>query len=82
MHINFMYMMAQIYSFCVDISFHYASYIVEEIHIGLVGIVKSKVENIFGHYSLLMHMFLFKGVTYFEKEMVLNREHEGEALPI
>ena len=31
---------------------------------------------------MLMHMFLFKGVTYFEKEMQLTREHEGEPLPI
>ena len=66
----------------MDIIFDFASYIAEEIHIGLNGIAKRNVEKIFGHYSLLMHMFLFKGLTYFEKEMVLNREHEGEALPI
>jgi hypothetical protein len=82
MPIKFMYMMTQISSFCVNIVFDFVSYIVEEINIGLVGIEKSKKEKAFGHYSLLMHMFLFKGVTYFEKEMVLNEEHEGEALPV
>ena len=72
MPIKFMYMMTQISSFDVDIIFYFSSYIVEEIHVGLVGIVKGKVEITFGHYSLLMHMFFFKGFTYFEKEMIIN----------
>ena len=80
MPIIFMYMITQISSFGVDVIFDFASYIVEEILTSLVGIVKGKVDNFFGHYSLLTHMFLFKGVTYFGKEMNLNREHEGEAL--
>ena len=66
----------------MDIIFDFASYIVEEIHIGLVGIAKSKVENIFCHYSLLMQMSLFKGVAYFVKEMVLNTKHQREALSV
>ena len=78
MPIKFMYMMTQIYSFGVDIIFDFASYIVEEINIRLVGIAKIKVEKTFGHYSLLVHMLLFKGVTYFEKEMVLNWKYEEE----
>ena len=59
--IKFMYMLIQISSFGVDIIFDFTSYLVEEIHMGLVRIVKGKVEKTFGHYSLLMHMFLFKG---------------------
>lgn len=43
MPINFMYIMDQISSFGVDIIFDFSSYIVEEIHIRLVGIAKSKV---------------------------------------
>ena len=82
MPVSLMYMMVQIASFGVEIIFDFTSYLAEEIHPGLVGIAKGKVQKAFGHYSLLMHMFLFKGVTYFGKEMVLNREHEGEALPI
>ena len=82
MPIKFMYMMTQISSFGVDIIFDFASYIAKEIHIVLNGIAKRKVEKIFGHYSLLMHMFLFKEVTYFKKEMVLNKEDEGETLPV
>lgn len=78
--VKFMYMMAWISSFGVDIFVDFASYIVEEIHIGLVGINKGKVEKNFGNYSLLMHMFFFKGVTHFGKEMVLNKKHEEEAL--
>ena len=82
MPINFMYMMVQIFSFGVDVIFYFASYLVEEIHTGLVGIAKGKMEKKIGHYSLLMHMFLFKGVAYFGKEMKLNREQDGEALPV
>ena len=74
MPISFMYMITQIASFGVDVIFYFASYIAEEIHIGLVGIAKGKVHKTFGHYSLLMHMFLFKGVAYFGKEMKLSRE--------
>ena len=79
---SFMYMMIQITSFGVDFVFDFANYLAEEIHVGLVGIAKGKVEKTFGHYSLLMHMFLLKGVTYFGKEMELNRDQDGEALPI
>ena len=53
---------------------YFVTYLAEEIHVGLVEISKGKVEKTFGHCSLLMHMFLFKGVTYFGKEMELNRE--------
>jgi len=76
MPMSFMYMITQISSSSVDIIFDFASFLAEEIHNGLVGIVKGKVEKIFGHYSLIMHMFLFKGVTYFGKEMKLNREQD------
>ena len=77
MPVSLMYMMVQIASFGVDVIFYFASYLAEEIHTGLVGIAKGKVEKTFGHYSLLMHIFLFKRVTYFGKEMELNREQDG-----
>ena len=82
MPVDLMYMIIQISSFGVDVIFDFASYIADEIHNGLIGIAKGKVEKTFGHYSLLMHMLLFKGVTYFGKEMKLNREENGEALPV
>ena len=46
MPINFMYMMAQIYSFGVDIIFDFTSYLAKEIHKGLIGISKGKVEKL------------------------------------
>lgn len=67
-------MITQISSFSVEIIFDFASYLANEIHSGLVGITKGKVEKAWGQYSLFMHIFIFKGVTYFGKEMVLNRE--------
>ena len=60
MPISFMYMMVQITPFGVDVVFDFATYLAEEIHVGLVGIAKGKMEKTFGHYSLLMHIFLFK----------------------
>lgn len=77
-----MYMITQISSFGVKIIFDFAPYLANDIYSGLVGIAKGEVEKAWGQYSLLMHIFLFKGVTYFGKEMVLNKEQEGEALPI
>ena len=68
MPITFIYMMIQISSFGVDIIFYFGSLIVEEIHIGLIGIAKGKIEKTFGFYSLLMHIFLYKGVTFFRKK--------------
>ena len=82
MPISFMYMMVQIASFGVDVIFDFASFLAEEIHTGLIGIAKGNLKRTFGHYSLLMHMFLFKGVTYFDDEMELNREENGEVLPV
>ena len=82
MPIGLMYMMIQIASYGVDVIFDFASFLAEEIHSGLVGIAKGNLNRIFGHYSLLMHMFLFKGVTYFGDEMELNREENGEILPV
>ena len=80
MPISLMYMMVQIASFCVDVIFDFASFLAEEIQTGLIGISKAKVKKTFGHYSLLMHMFLFEGVTYFGDGMDLNREENGETL--
>ncbi|MEG7793080.1 hypothetical protein U2520_15210, partial [Listeria monocytogenes] len=52
MPVDFMYMVIQISSFGVDIIFDFASYLANEIHSGLIGIAKGKVEQTFGHYSL------------------------------
>ena len=80
MPIGLMYMMVQIASFGVDVIFNFASFLAEEIHTGLVGIAKGRVEKTFGCYSILMYMFLFKGMRYFGNGMDLNREENGETL--
>ena len=33
-------------------------------------------------YSLLVHMFLFKGGVYIGRKVARSRDHEGEALPV
>ena len=43
MPISFMYMIAQISSFSVDVIFYFLSYLAEEIHTGLFGIAKGKI---------------------------------------
>ena len=65
MPISFMYMIDHTYSFGVDVIFYFASFLVEEIHIGLVGISKGKVDKTFGHYSLLMHFFFVQRSSIF-----------------
>ena len=43
-----MYIKIQTFSYGVDIVFYFTSLIVEEVHIGLIGIAKGKIEKIFG----------------------------------
>ena len=68
------YMIAQLHHYRMNSIFDFASYLageylVEEIHNGLIGISKCKVDKPFGWYSMLMYMCLFKGSFVFEKEM-------------
>ena len=46
--VSFMYMITQIASFSVEIIFDFSSYLADEIHNGLVGIAKGKVEKVWG----------------------------------
>ena len=66
--------MVQILYNGVDVIFDFSSYIAEEIHNGLNGIEKGKIEKPSGWYSMLMHIFPFKGAFNFEKEIKLIRE--------
>lgn len=63
-------------------TFDFAPYLIDAIHDGLIGIKNAKVDRPFGWYSLLMHMFLFKGVEFFPNEMDLLKEKDGEEMPI
>ena len=60
----------------------FASFLAEEIHNGLVGISKGEVNKPFCWYSFLMHVCLFKGVTFFSKGMELELTRDGEKNPI
>ena len=61
---------------------NFASFLVEEIHNGLVGISQGKVKKPFCWYSLLLHICLFKGVTFFSKGMELEVTKGGERNPV
>lgn len=63
-------------------TFDYASFIVDAIHRGIIGKKNGKVDRPFGWYSLLMHLFLFKGGDYFASGLDLIKEKEGENMPM
>lgn len=79
---HYMLMIAQILNPSLAVTFDYAPYITDAIHEGLIGIKNAKVDRPFGWYSLLMHLFLFKGGDYFAIEMDLVKEKDGEKMPV
>lgn len=78
----YMLMMAQILSLSIAIAYEFAHNLANVIHEGLIGINISKEDRPFIKYSLLMHMFLFKGVDYFAKGIDLLRVKDGENMPV
>ena len=56
----------------------FATFLAREVHNGLVGIAKGKVNKPFCWYSLLMHVCLYKGSTFFSKGMELETIRYGE----
>lgn len=78
---HYMLIIAQILNPCLAMTFDYASYITDAIHEGLIGIKNGKVDRPFGWYSLLMHLFLFKGGDYLNG-MDLMKEKDGEKMSI
>ena len=77
--IHYMFMMVQILHPHLAIIFYFALYLADLIHEGLIGIQEKKVTRPFTWYSLLMHMILFKGADYFEKEMELKyKNHQNK----
>lgn len=79
---HYMLMMAQTLNPSLVVTCDFAPYLTDAIHEGLIGIKNAKVDRPFGWYSLLMHMFLFKGVEYFANEMDLLKEKDGEEMPV
>ena len=62
--------------------FYFATLLVEDIHIGLMGIAKAIIDKPFCWYSMSMYICLYKGVSFFSKEIKLELERDGEKLPI
>lgn len=65
MSTHYMLMIAKILKPSLVVTFDFAPYLTNAIHEGLIGIKSAKVERSLRWYSLLMHMFLFKGAEYF-----------------
>ena len=72
--------MAHTLQFGMSTILDFATFLVEEIHNGLVGISQGKVNRPFCWYSMLMHICLYKGVTFFSKGMELELAKDGEKL--
>ena len=70
--------MAQTLQFGMSNILDFSTFLAQEIHNGLVGISQGKVNRPFFWYSLLMHICLFKGVTFFSKGMELELTKDGE----
>lgn len=79
---HYMLMMSQILNPSLAVTYDFAPYLIDAIHEGLIRINNAKVDRPFRWYSLLMHMFLFKGAEYFANDMDLLREKDGEDMPI
>lgn len=77
---HYMLMIAQILNPSPAITFDYAPYLTDAIHVGIIWIKNGKIDKLFGWYSLLMHMFLFKGADYFAKEMDLVKVKDKEEM--
>ena len=66
--------MAQTLQFGMSSILDFATFLAREIHNGLVGIAKGKVDKPFCWYSLLMHVCLYKGFTFFSIGMGRGEE--------
>lgn len=79
---SIVFIIAQTLQYGMSSIFDFATPLAEEIHTGLMGIAKAKVDKPFCQYSMLMYICLYKGVTFFSKEMKLELERDGERLHI
>lgn len=68
---NFMYMAIQIQHPNFTVIFNFAPYLEENIHEGLQDVKNGVFSTHFYWYSLLIHMFLYRNVNYFEGNMNL-----------
>ena len=62
----------------MSLIFYFSTLLVEEIHTWLICIAKAKVNKPFCWYSMLMCICLYKGATFFSKEIKLELERDGE----
>lgn len=79
---SIVFIIAQTFQYGMSSIFYFATSLAEEIHNGLIGIEKAKVDKPFCWYSMLMYICLYKGVTFFSKEMKLELERDGEKLHV
>lgn len=79
---SIVFIMAQTLQFGMSTILDFATFIAKEIHNGLVGIAKGKVDKPFCGYSMLMYICLHKGHSFFSKGMELEMTKDGEKNPI
>ena len=68
---SIVFIIAQTYQYGMSWIFYFATHLVEEIHNGLIGIEKAKVDKPFCSYSMLMYIYFYKRFTFFSREMKL-----------
>ena len=62
---SIVFIIAQTLQYGMSSIFYFATLLVEEIHTGLMGITKIKVNKTFYCYSMLMYICVYKGVAFF-----------------
>lgn len=82
MPMAWMYMKAHIQHPQYCIVYDYVGFLVERIHKGLIRLKKGEDGVRFIRYSLLMHMFLFKGAPYLGQSITLDRKEGNLDFPM
>lgn len=78
MPIDLMYMMIQIASFGVDVIFYFASFLAKEIHNGLVGIAKGKLDkNLWALLYIDAYVLVQRGDLFWYRDGIEKRREWG-----
>jgi len=79
---SFVLIIAQTLQYEMSSILDFSIFLIEEIHNVPIGRAHAKVDKTFYWYLMLMYICLYKGVTFFSKDMKLELEIHGERFPV
>lgn len=66
-----------------NIGYDFMEYFIDRIHEEIIVVQQGKLENFkFHHYSLIMHLIMFKNVDMFDQSFFESTQEWGERLPV